>query len=340
VMRGPTRVFVVGRAHAGLTALAVATVISGVAAQQPGEAEERIRPGDIVVANIGDHTVSVFDGDSGAFRGLASEAGAGGLEHPTGIAFGPDGDLYVASSGNGRILRYDGATGSFLETFAEGAPLKRPFSLIFGPAGDLFVSSGATVLRYGPDGSFIGYAARDSSLEQPIGLAFGQDGLLYVANSTAPSVTRFDPSTGDRVDVFAADSLAFPSDVAFGPDGDLYVSNASAHRVVRFDGITGVFEAVVATLPDGGVPMGLAFRDTRLIIGDFARSRLFFLDAVAAAAAAREVASEGLQRPENVAVRPPCGSGCSGSSRALQPHYGRGHLRVGVAKRPQPSRHR
>lgn len=283
----------------------VATVAFAVRlVAQVASHDERIRPGDIVVANIADHSVSVFDGESGAFRGLAFEPGAGGLRNPTGVAFGPDGDLYVGSSGTSAILRYDGATGEFREVFASGAPLERPFSLIFGPGGELFVSSGASVLRYGADRSFRGYAARDASLEQPIGLALGTDGLLYVVNSTAPAISRFDPRTGELVDAFVTDSLSFPSDIAIGPDGALYVSNASAHRVVRFDRSSGEFDAVVATLPDGGVPMGLAFSGPKLIIGDFGQGRLYFLDPVDPTAGPREVAREGLLRPENVAVRP------------------------------------
>lgn len=292
--------------------LAAQSTTATISARVEGEitparvAEELIRPGDIVVANISDHSVSVFDGETGEYRGPAFEPGAGGLEHPTGIAFGRDRALYVASSGNGRILRYDGATGEPLGVFASGPPLERPFSLAFGPGGDLFVSSGPVVLRYAPDGTFVGRAARHPSLKQPIGLAFGTDGLLYVVASTAPGVMRFDPDSGDRVDLFVSDSLAFPSDVAFGPDGDLYVSNASAYRVVRFDGRTGGFETVVAKLPGNGVPMGLAFRERRLVVGDFAKGRLFFFDPNddGDGGDLREVATEGLRGPENLAIRP------------------------------------
>lgn len=291
--------------RSGFTSLVTVLWLASPAAlvgQDPGV--ERIRPGDIVVANLGDHSVSVFDGESGAFRGPAFAPGAGGLQNATGIAFGPDGALYVGSSGNGRILRYDGATGAFIDVFASGAPLERPYSLIFGPGGDLFVSSGPAVLRYSANGSFVRYAARDSTLEQPIGLAVGADGFLYVVSSTAPSVLRFDPDTGTSAGTFVTDSLAFPSDVAFGPDGDLYVSNASSSRVVRFNGASGAFEAVVATLPERGVPMGLAFRGRRLVIGDFGQSRLYFVDIDDPAAGPTEVARQGLLRPENVAVRP------------------------------------
>ncbi len=297
------------------TALAVAlafTCIGRLAGTAAGQDPARstpvlVRPGDIVAANIADHTVTVYDGESGVFRGTAVEARSGGLANPTGIAFGPDGALYVASSGSASILRFDAEAGSFRDVVASGEPLTQPFSLIFGPDGDLFVSDGPRVLRYAPDGSFVGVAAEDSTLVQPIGLAFGPSGLLYVANSTAQTVSRFDPATGRRVDDFATDSLSYPSDVAFGPDGDLYVSSAAGSRVVRFDGSSGAFRAVVATLPDGGVPMGLVFRAGRLVIGDFGKSRLFFLDALDGSAAPREVAREGLHGPENVAVRPGAG---------------------------------
>ena len=37
----------------------------------------------------------------------------GGLAWPHGLRFGPDGDLYVASSETNQVLRYDGASGAF-----------------------------------------------------------------------------------------------------------------------------------------------------------------------------------------------------------------------------------
>lgn len=269
----------------------------------PAQTDPRIRPGDIAVANLGDHSVSVFDGETGAFRGHAFPPGTGGLTNATGVAFDPEGTLYVGSSGTGQILRYDGSTGAFLGVFAEGEPLQRPFSMIFTPNGDLLVSSGPAVLQYDRGGSFQGYAARDSALEQPIGLALGPNGLLYVANSSKRRVTRFDPETGRRVNDFAVDSLVFPSDVAFGPDGDLYVSSAGSRSVVRFDGRTGAFRAIAARLPERAAPVGIAFRGSRLVIGDFAGGRLFFVETNGSDTTVREVSAEGLDRPENVAIR-------------------------------------
>lgn len=297
-----------GRRPVALGALLLAAnpVTASVAIAQESDGP-LLRPGDIVVANIGDNSVSAFDGMSGRFRGyVVSPSTRPDLLNPTGVAFGPDGHLYVSSSGNGLILRFDGASGDPLGVAVRDRRLERPFSLAFLEGGDLLVSAGNAVLRFGTDGAFVGYAARDTSLMQPIGLAVGRDGLLYVANSGRRTVSRFDPETGRMVDVFASDSLVFPSDVAFGADGDLYVSSAGARRVVRFDGHTGAFVAAVVDLPEPGVPVGLAFDlEGRLVIGDFAGSRLFRWKREAKGVESLALLSNrGLTRPENLAVKP------------------------------------
>jgi hypothetical protein len=43
--------------------------------------------------------------------------GSGGLSGAAGIIFGPDGNLYVSSRSNDRVLRYRGTTGDFIDTF-------------------------------------------------------------------------------------------------------------------------------------------------------------------------------------------------------------------------------
>ena len=57
-----------------------------------------------------EHAVFAIDPETGAVTTLV-EPGAGGLRAPAGMAFGPDGMLYVSSRETRQILRFDASTG-------------------------------------------------------------------------------------------------------------------------------------------------------------------------------------------------------------------------------------
>ena len=115
----------------------------------------------------------------------------GGLSYPIGLQFGPDGNLYVSSYGNDRILRYDGQTGAFLSTFVAHSLMDGPEDLRFGPDGNLYVSSiyADAVLRFdGQTGAFVDVFAIGSGLTDPVGLEFGPDEDLYVSSAARDEV--------------------------------------------------------------------------------------------------------------------------------------------------------
>lgn len=64
--------------------------------------------------------------------------GTNGLVNVYGLAFSPDGTLYIADYDNDRIVRYDSQSKQ-LVTFASGNGLHHPGRLRFGPNGDLYV---------------------------------------------------------------------------------------------------------------------------------------------------------------------------------------------------------
>jgi hypothetical protein len=79
---------------------------------------------------------------------------------PTGLTFGPDGHLYVATYTNNSVLKLDGTNGTFLATFvAPGSGgLAYPTSLTFGPDDHLYVvcrGSNAVFRYHGATGSFM-----------------------------------------------------------------------------------------------------------------------------------------------------------------------------------------
>src|SRR5215470_5506890 len=78
-----------------------------------------------------------YNGTTGAFMTAFVGAGSGGLVRPTGLVFGPNGNLFVSSSGaaSSQVLEYNGTTGAFVTAFVGtgSGGLFPPSYLVFSP---------------------------------------------------------------------------------------------------------------------------------------------------------------------------------------------------------------
>jgi streptogramin lyase len=191
-----------------------------------------------------------FDGTTGAY--LDQFVSSGALANPSGMTFGPSGDLYVANAGydsNGFISVFD-PSGALVTTFGSATGpgflgLWYPHSVVFGPDGDLYVSDGLNgVVRFSAAGAFLGVFVplgsgpdTPANLSNPAGLAFDQSGNLYVADETLSVVDEFS-SAGVFLGTFVptSSSLDQPTGMAFGPDSKLYIANAG--QISQADGST------------------------------------------------------------------------------------------------------
>ncbi len=204
--------------------------------------------GSLLVASAWTNDIKRYDGVTGAYLGVF--ASGGGLVTPVDMTFGPDGNLYVCSSGiqnttAGRILCYNGKTGAFITLFAEGGGLSRPKGLTFGPNGNLYVASNLTndVKVYdGRTGAPLGTFTSGASAYGPEALLFGPDGNLYVSARDSHAVKRYNGVTGAFIDDFALGAypcgmvfLAAPNPADLTSDGraDLLLQNDS-DRSIRF----------------------------------------------------------------------------------------------------------
>jgi len=163
------------------------------------------------------------------------QAGSGGLDGPTGLAFGPGGDLFVSSRISGQVIRYDGDTAVPVGVFATPGG-SGPQGLAFRPGGDLYVASDSAqaVLRFdGATGAALGvFADPIGSSSDGMKPVFGPDGRLYVSLTVFnEQIERFDGTTGASQGVLipaGTGGLANPWDFVVVPEPGAAGATATA----------------------------------------------------------------------------------------------------------------
>ena len=153
------------------------------------------------------------------------------LDTPGGITIAPNGDIYIADSNNGVILRADPRTSTPVPV--AGMKGKTGFSGDDGPA-----------VR--------------AELDTPNGVCIAPDGDLVVADSHNDRIRRVDRATrvittvagsgesgfdGDDQPAVSA-ALHTPNAVACAPNGDLYIADTLNYRVRMIDAKTGLIHTV------------------------------------------------------------------------------------------------
>ncbi|NCP87777.1 MAG: hypothetical protein CO094_01515 [Anaerolineae bacterium CG_4_9_14_3_um_filter_57_17] len=181
----------------------------------------------------------------------------GQFDAPRGLAFAPDGSLYVADSRNHRIQHFD-AEGNFINqwgTFGDllntgQAPigtLDEPWGVAVGPDGSVYVSDtwNHRIQKFSAEGKAIkmwgifGLAADASdALYGPRGISIDSAGHIFVADTGNKRIVIFD-SEGNLLNSFGSEGVDIgqfyePVDVKIGPDGNAYVTDTWNHRVQVF----------------------------------------------------------------------------------------------------------
>lgn len=177
------------------------------------QSNNRVRKVDL---NTGLITTVAGTGETG-YTGDGMPAVEAGISGPSGLAIGPDGDLYIADTFSGRIRRVDPATGII--------------STVAGDGGEYRFS--------GLPNEF------STSLSRPYGIALDAAGNLLITDSDSHLIRRWDRKKkiitrlagsgqagfgGDGGDPLSG-SLNYPFGVLVDGAGNVYIADTFNHRI-------------------------------------------------------------------------------------------------------------
>jgi sugar lactone lactonase YvrE len=175
-----------------------------------------------------------------------------GILNATGLAFNPDGDLFVTSRAEGTVYRVDSA-GEFT-VYAEGMGVAT--GAVFDRQGNLFVGDrSGTIFKINTDRKIFVHATLEPSVSA-YHLAVNRAGMLFVAGPTLSSndnIWVIDPN-GDTAPWFRGPGR--PQGLALARDGSIYVAACLRGR----RGIVRVTPQGEASLVLSGINLvGIAF---------------------------------------------------------------------------------
>lgn len=211
--------------------------------------------------------VRLYDTSSGYLQSLGMDFG-----QVQGIAFAPDGTIYISDGFNNKIMRYSASgqpLGDFI-TDPNKVNMDGAQGLAFGPDGMLYVSSfwNYRILKYHPTtGAFLGVFVQGGVFDKVMNMVFRPDGILYAACYHG-GVLRYNATTGAPLtkiaaEVMQADSLLFTG-------GKMYVTDYFNDKILRYDSPDSFGVPVVSGFADRQGLRGMALgADGKLYVGCF-----------------------------------------------------------------------
>ena len=175
---------------------------------------------------------------------IVADAGEGdGLAAPKGLAADSNGNIYIADTGNNRVVEVLYSSGSNYDqpstwqiNLATG--LANPAAVAVDGSGNVYIAdtSNNRVLRETPSGGgFFTQSVVSSGLSAPAGVAVDDVGNLYISDTGNQRVLKETVSSGPTYtqSVVLSSGLGSPQGLAVDASGNLYIADATNKVIVK-----------------------------------------------------------------------------------------------------------
>lgn len=198
------------------------------------------KAGNVWTTDNGLHVLRQFSSEGKLLRTLGEEGAASGDERhfkaPDDVVFASNGDMYVADSGNGRIVRLN-RNGQYLGQWGTRGKQTGEFATAHGLAIDkrdrVYVADRGNerIQVFDSTGKFL---AEWKGFGNPFGLLV-MDGQLLASEGDKNRIYHFDLESGRIVSDWGGEGiLALPHLMATDSSGRLYVAEVNGKRVQIF----------------------------------------------------------------------------------------------------------
>ena len=200
------------------------------------------------------------------------------LAMPEQIAVDATGNLYIADSGNGRVLKMTYSGGAYAESVV-ATGLLQAFAIAVDSNGNIYVGSGATsqILKETPStggGYTPSVVPTTSSIPEAGGLAVDGSGNLYIADTLNNRVLKETLSGSTYTESTLGSGMSNPNGIAVDASGNVYVSDTGNHRILK-ETLSGGSYTQSAVIPSGISAEGIALDAAgNLYIADYATHQL------------------------------------------------------------------
>lgn len=204
--------------------------------------------GDLYIADTGNNRIVMVPVVSGALSSAnqkvivasgTSIAGAA-LSGPTGLTVDSQGNLYIADTGNNRIvLLPDGASLNVLGAITIGSGFSKPLATAVAASGLIYVADSGDGKVYSLAYPTAGQTLVATGFNNPSALATDASGDLFVVDKGNAQVMRIPNISGSLAtasEFSVSTGIAAPYGLTIDPFGNLYVTdnvNAAVYSVAR-----------------------------------------------------------------------------------------------------------